>query len=877
MAAGYDGSIRIDTRLNTKGFNAGTKQIENGLTNITASLKKLAGAVGLAFGVKAIIDFSRTSVKAATDMTNAMMGLQSIMEGQGRSFARAQQFINDYVNDGLIPATQAITAYKNLALRGYDDSQIQQVLIALKDSAAFGRQANYSLGEAVETATEGLKNENSILVDNAGVTKNVAKMWDEYAKSIGTTASSLTQQQKIQAEVNGILEESKYQVGDAAKVANSYSGEILRLGFSFNNLRIAVGNALIPLAQAVLPSINAIITALTRLANVFAQVTTAIFGKQAKAQEQIAKTATAGAKAENNLDKATKQAGNATEKAGKQAKGALAGFDELNILAENTAEGMASAADDIEDTSFGGIDAGAGLGGELGSDITVSPAVQAAVDTFMRLLEPLKSINFGNLKTAFNNLKVAIEPITKALFAGLEWAYLNIFVPLAEWTIEDVLPAFLDLLSGAIKVLSSVIDALKPLAEWLWKNFLKPIAEWTGGLIVSLLEALAGALEGISEWISDNQGLVRGMAITVGLFFAAWEVSTLLVFMTNAGGVIGILKKLTDTIKACTTAKIASRIEDLKIVALYAKEFIVSFAKATVEIAKNTAAWIASTAAKVAGATAQTAMNIAVGIWNGLAAIATSLTTAFGAAVAFLTSPIGLVILAIAALIAIVVLLVKHWDEVKAMAIAVWNAIVATWKVAATWFNTNVVQPIAHYFTGLWEGVKSTFTLAWDFMTSAFKGYINNWIGFVEGFINFFINAINLLIAGLNKISFDIPSWVPGVGGKSFGINIPIVPKVQIPRLATGAVIPPNSEFLAILGDQRSGRNLEAPEDLIRQIVQEEAGSAMLAVMQLIQGNTSNQGGDIVIQVDGVTLARIINPYLARENQRIGPAIIKPI
>lgn len=154
MATNYDGSIQIDTRINTKEFNAGTKPIFENLKRITVSLKNVASSVGLV-GVKTV-GFSKESIKATTDVANAMLGLQSIIEGQGRSFTKAEKFINDYVSDGLIPATQAITAYKNLALRGYDDSQIQQVLIALKDSAAFGRQASYTLGQAVESATEGL-------------------------------------------------------------------------------------------------------------------------------------------------------------------------------------------------------------------------------------------------------------------------------------------------------------------------------------------------------------------------------------------------------------------------------------------------------------------------------------------------------------------------------------------------------------------------------------------------------------------------------------------------------------------------------------------------------------------------------------------------
>ena len=81
----------------------------------------------------------------------------------------------------------------------------------------------------------------------------------------------LTQQQKIQAEVNGILEESRYQAGDAAKVAGTFSGQLMQLSFHFNNLKVAVGNAIIPVAQKVLPVINTIIAALTRLANAFAR------------------------------------------------------------------------------------------------------------------------------------------------------------------------------------------------------------------------------------------------------------------------------------------------------------------------------------------------------------------------------------------------------------------------------------------------------------------------------------------------------------------------------------------------------------------------------------------------------------------------------
>lgn len=169
MGIGYDGSIRIDSRIDTKGFNSG-------IASMGAMVKKLGAAIGVTFAAAGVVMFGRSAVQAASDMASALVGLQSITDGMGMSFSHAQDFIQAYTDDGLIPATDAIIAFKNLALRGYSTDQIEKVMTALKDASAFGRQSSYTMGEAVRSATEGLKNENSILVDNAGVTKNVAKM-----------------------------------------------------------------------------------------------------------------------------------------------------------------------------------------------------------------------------------------------------------------------------------------------------------------------------------------------------------------------------------------------------------------------------------------------------------------------------------------------------------------------------------------------------------------------------------------------------------------------------------------------------------------------------------------------------------------------------
>lgn len=146
---------------------------------------------------------------------------------------------------------------------------------------------------------------------------------------------------------------------------------------------------------------------------------------------------------------------------------------------------------------------------------------------------------------------------------------------------------------------------------------------------------------------------------------------------------------------------------------------------------------------------------------------------------------------------------------------------------------SGLVQFISGVFTGDWEK-------AWNGVKNIFKGIWNGIVSVLEGAVNLIIDGINWMIRQLNKVSFNVPDWVPAIGGKAFGFNIPNVSRISIPRLAQGAVIPPNREFMAVLGDQKSGYNIEAPEDLIRKIVREEAGGSgeMLALLQQILAAT---------------------------------------
>jgi hypothetical protein len=285
MAAGGKainlGELAIAIALKTGALEAGLKEVQNKLKDhgkkvqaTGADYDKLAIVAGVAFWK--ISSAIGSGVKAFNDFNNSMVGLKSVVQGTGGSFLEAQGFINDYVKDGLIPASDAATALKNLLSRGFGMGEASTILTRFKDSAAFGRQASLSLGEAIRGATEGLKNENSILVDNAGVTKNVSVMWKEYAQSIGKGVDSLTIAEKRQAELTGIMKETRFQIGDAAKYSEQFAGAQAKAAAETVKLNQAFGAALVPTLNELLSIGTPVISMFTKFVQSNPEVVAAV-------------------------------------------------------------------------------------------------------------------------------------------------------------------------------------------------------------------------------------------------------------------------------------------------------------------------------------------------------------------------------------------------------------------------------------------------------------------------------------------------------------------------------------------------------------------------------------------------------------------------
>lgn len=315
-----------------------------------------------------------------------------------------------------------------------------------------------------------------------------------------------------------------------------------------------------------------------------------------------------------------------------------------------------------------------------------------------------KTLDFTPLLSSIKNLLKSIEPLSNNIGAGLEWFYKNVLLPLASYTIEDLIPAFLDLLSAAIKVVNSTIDALKPLGVWLWDKFLQPIASWTGGIIIDVLKKLTDALKAVSDWINSNESVVRNMAVTVGIFFAAWEATKLLAFVEQSGGVLNALKLMTNAIIGGTVAKVADKVETMALTAMYAKDFLMGIVSSTAELIKQAAQFAINTGLKVADAIAQGTMTAATVAWNVAAGIATGVTTALGVAIGILTSPITLAIAAIVAIIAAGVLLYQNWDTIKEKAGQLGEWIGKKW------------DDIKGATSDAWDSVKDTCSKTWDDM-----------------------------------------------------------------------------------------------------------------------------------------------------------------
>ena len=150
------------------------------------------------------------------------------------------------------------------------------------------------------------------------------------------------------------------------------------------------------------------------------------------------------------------------------------------------------------------------------------------------------------------------------------------------------------------------------------------------------------------------------------------------------------------------------------------------------------------------------------------------------------------------------------------------NAVKGVFKGIGKWFKktfsdafggvktilNGIIMFVKSIFTGswkkAWQGVKKIFKGVWDTLYSVVKAPINLIIGAVNKMTSAIESAVNWIIDGINSLSFDVPDWVPGIGGETFGFDLDTISIPEIPKLATGGLA--TAPTLAMVGDNRNAK-----------------------------------------------------------------------
>lgn len=872
------GAVDMELLLNSNPFNKGLKNTANTIksSGIENSLKKIGKLAIATFSVKAIVGFGKECINLGSDLAevqnvvdvtfgNLNTEVNKFAENAIDQFGLGQTVTKKYV--GTFGAMAKAFNFSNK-----EALAMSETLTGLTgDVASFynlsSDEAYTKLKSVFTGETETLKDLGVVMTQNA---------LDQYAlaNGYGKTTSKMSEQEKVALRYKFVLDKLSLANGDFARTSDSWANQTRVLSLRFNELKATLGQGFINIFTPIVKGINWVLSKLQVLANAFKSFTEMIFGNAGgdNGSNSVSNLATDA----SNASDAISGIGDSAKKSAKDLK-SLASFDTAQVLKS-----------DSDDNSSGG----SGAGGSIDtSGLNLTDGIKQQVSDIGNILG---DINFEPLINSFDRVKEAAEPLITNIKEGLKWLYDNVLVPLAKWTIQDLLPAFLNLIAGALNILNPLIKAFKPIFQWFWDNFLQPIATWTGGVIVNTLNGLADILTNIGDWMSNNKQTVTNMEIAVLGFFGAWKAVELMSFIAQSGGVIAALKGITSAITSGIIAKIADKAETVALTLMYAKDFIVSIASGTAALVKQAAQWVINTAMKVADTAATIASTVAT-------TAATAATWLFNAALAVLTSPITLVIAAIAALVAGIYLLIKNWDTVKEAGQKAWKFIKNAWNNAGQWFNEKIIQPIKNFFGNLWTNVKNMASNAWNGIKGIFSG-VGNWFsekfqqaynGITRVFSNignFFSgiwgrirwtfsslgtsigNAIsNAVKSGINGVismiertinrAISLINGAIGIINLIPGVNVGKIRNLNLPRLAQGGYVKANTPQLAMIGDNRHQGEVVAPEDKIMSLYKkanQEMGlgnnQKVIELLEMIIKILTNLSFDFNLYIDSYEL-----------------------
>lgn len=846
--SGGDGSIILTTKVDETGLNSWIAKVTNqtkGLTNETSrygkqaktsfggvnssintvgtSLKKIGSLLATTFGITAIINFSKQAGEFATQTEASVQRLIDI-------YGEASQSVGDFIDANAraigmskASASSFASVYGNLFSVWADQNTNAELTNRyLNMTAVVASKTGRTVQDVQERIRSGLLG-NTEAIEDLGVFVNVKtiEMTDAFQRMAnGKSWEQLDAYTQQQVRTMAILEQATAKYGNT--VADTTATTRAQYQAAYEDFQNTWGQVV----NTVLIPVLKILTQVFTIATKGLQVMAGLTGKTIDTNKLLSNQEKSIGGAVDNQEALT----DAVKGTNKELKKSLAGYDEINILSQDTAEsGGASAT---------GISGGVGGIGNLGGTLDGSSYVEEVNTTLMAIMgivaEAMIAVGLILLFTGHIGWGVGFI-IAGAGLLAVTMASASSF---GYDGIINMLTTIMGIAGGALLALGIIL-------LWIGGVVGKGVAIGMiiagGALIVSAVAAKAAfSPEDVGGWLSLIMGVASGALLALGIILCMVGSVPLGVGMIIAGaiGLVSAVAVNFDSVKNSITGWVAV------IMAIAGAALLVL----GIVLCATGGALPLGIALIMAGAVALVtpiALN-----WN---AIKEKVVSVFNVVIDWIKTygllVLGIILCLTGAGIPLGIALIIKWAKDGAengvpLATAIVDKVKEIWAAVQQFWNTH----IAPIFTAKWWA---------DLGKKCINGLISGFEGGLNGIISGFEWLINKIVEGLNKISITLPDWgiLGDLAGKKFGFNINKVSfdRVKIPRLAKGAVIPPNREFLAVLGDQKQGTNIETPESLLREIYAEGNAETNVLLQQLIQ--VMQKG--MTVNVDGKQLMRI--------------------
>lgn len=835
--AQYDGSIRINTELNTRGFEQGANRLMGGMERLGGSLKGLMGSLGLAIGIAGLVRLGKQAIETASDIQE----VQNVVDTAFGSMSyKMEQFANVAVKQfgmSKLSAKQMGSTFMAMGASMVGSMEdASNMAIALTGRAA--DMASFYNKSAQETATalKSIYTGETETLKEYGVVMTEVNL-QEYAaeKGIRKKISAMSQAEKVQLRYNYVMEQTSLAAGDFAKTSDSWANQTRILSEQFKELLSILGSGLITVLTPVVKFLNTIISQLIVMAQQIGAILSKLFGISvpvADASKVTGKMAGDLSDAAGGAD-ALKEG---IEGADKAASKALAPFDKLNVLSQN--EGGKS---------------GAGAGGSFEiPKLDMEEMNPAPIDKMSTAIDNL----LDRLKPLFDWFKKLKDLFIEGFFDGLGESWkdrINEIIADAQNIVKNLKEIFTDpaVVSAAQTMcekiayaLGQVVGSIASIGITIAQNivggidkYLEQNKEFLKQKLVSIFDITGDVALLIGEafqtiaYIFEAFGSESGQQLTaniIGIFANTFLSLTELALKFGRDLLDCIVTPISDNKEELRTAleglltvaaEVSGTVLDSinhtfdqlnKVYDKYFKPFFDSISKGFSELLTE---FLKLWNEYMQPILDQWAEKFDVLMSEHIQPMIDNFLVLIGKVVEMLTifweevlKPIlswGIEVL-VPTIADICDIIFGVIDTAITLIADVINGIIEIVE--------GVIDILLGIVTGDWQRVWDGFAEVIEGVKGVIKGIINAIIGIIEGMANAVVAAINTMIRAINTMSFTVPDWVPEVGGKSVGFNLNEIHRVSIPRLADGAVIRGGNPFMAVLGDQPAGvTNIETP------------------------------------------------------------------